>query len=719
MKWITLPPLLWMTLTVTTVAGRPATPNPTCELSPKVKAALKEANGKDDGSLTSTQLRAQRLARLRLLRERYPDDLFVHLRYQYVSKGAPDADLEPLIAEYRKRLENRPEDPLSRVLLASLLVGQETKESIELLEQVVRQEPDLARAHYELAIIANLPAYADKAKALAHLKRYMELCPSSLEAFGYIRAGDEPAFQESSARRLRALLRDRKDPDSLRRYETLWSLEFTTTPVVEHERLRARVADDLRRLRQVKHGGDEGFLSALDSGYQLTNDMKGRQWVEEQYVRYLPRSQATMMLVMDRFEREHPRPSVSETSDEMRRYHREILTASGDWVRRWPDEEWVWTTRLNAVGDLDDVAVEEVERTADGLLGALARNPGQQITFPPQKIMVADLYLRRNTRVDRIPDLVGQAFEEADKQTAALLASDRYPPSEEAMFEDGLTYVRWRGWPLLVQAYAKTSHPDKARETLARMWSALEQETKTKKEAPPEEHAMRAATYWESRGNLAEQEDRKLDALVSYQTALSLDSRDERTEDMKARIARLWPALGGTDEGWSAWRARSDPPSIIKEVILGSIWREKNQPLPDFTLTDVSGRSWRLSDLAGKVAFINVWSISCGPCRQEMPHLMKLYEQFKNDPGVIFLSLNVDADIGLVEPFAKQHGISFPVIPAAAYVEQVVEELSIPLNWVVDPNGVLLVEQVGFGADGEAWLKQAREKIDGARPKER
>src|SRR5882724_4163674 len=50
---------------------------------------------------------------------------------------------------------------------------------------------------------------------------------------------------------------------------------------------------------------------------------------------------------------------------------------------------------------------------------------------------------------------------------------------------------------------------------------------------------------------------------------------------------------------------------------------------PDFTLHTMGGPNLRLKEQRGRVVMVNFWATWCGPCRQEMPQLNKLYEKYR------------------------------------------------------------------------------------------
>lgn len=88
---------------------------------------------------------------------------------------------------------------------------------------------------------------------------------------------------------------------------------------------------------------------------------------------------------------------------------------------------------------------------------------------------------------------------------------------------------------------------------------------------------------------------------------------------------------------------------------------EIGRAAPDFVLQKLGGGTLRLSDLQGKTVLINFWATWCGPCREEMPHLVKVYDQYK-DQGFIVLSVDEQEDANTVQKFVDQYGMRFPVV---------------------------------------------------------
>src|SRR4029079_6303779 len=72
----------------------------------------------------------------------------------------------------------------------------------------------------------------------------------------------------------------------------------------------------------------------------------------------------------------------------------------------------------------------------------------------------------------------------------------------------------------------------------------------------------------------------------------------------------------------------SDYPARAPDFLTGSAMSRGQEPnAPQLTLTDLNGRTVRLSDYHGKVVLINFWATWCPPCRAEMPDLVKLQRE--------------------------------------------------------------------------------------------
>src|SRR6185437_2719888 len=64
----------------------------------------------------------------------------------------------------------------------------------------------------------------------------------------------------------------------------------------------------------------------------------------------------------------------------------------------------------------------------------------------------------------------------------------------------------------------------------------------------------------------------------------------------------------------------------------------------DFKITNIDGKEMRLSDLQGKVVYLDFWASWCMPCIGQIPYMHKVEDHFKNNESVVFLSISIDAD---------------------------------------------------------------------------
>ena len=83
-------------------------------------------------------------------------------------------------------------------------------------------------------------------------------------------------------------------------------------------------------------------------------------------------------------------------------------------------------------------------------------------------------------------------------------------------------------------------------------------------------------------------------------------------------------------------------------------------PAPQFELMTLEKEPVALADLEGQVVLLNFWATWCGPCRQEMPAMQRIYTEYK-DQGLVILAINTtfnDSRQAAAE-FAQEYGLDF------------------------------------------------------------
>ncbi|HXC58731.1 MAG TPA: TlpA disulfide reductase family protein [Steroidobacteraceae bacterium] len=132
-------------------------------------------------------------------------------------------------------------------------------------------------------------------------------------------------------------------------------------------------------------------------------------------------------------------------------------------------------------------------------------------------------------------------------------------------------------------------------------------------------------------------------------------------------------------------------------------------PAPKFQLTSMAGKPISLDQLKGQVVMINFWASWCGPCREEMPVLEKLYAKYK-PMGFTMIGVNVEPDSKLAAEWLKATPVTFPILfDTKSEVSKLYQVSSMPSTVIVDRKGNLRWMHRGYKAGAEnEYLDQIR-----------
>ena len=126
--------------------------------------------------------------------------------------------------------------------------------------------------------------------------------------------------------------------------------------------------------------------------------------------------------------------------------------------------------------------------------------------------------------------------------------------------------------------------------------------------------------------------------------------------------------------------------------------------------TQLDGRRATLEDLRGQVVILDFWATYCPPCREEIPHLVRMQKQF-GPQGLKVIGLNVggEEDRPKVPDFVKQYRIQYQLAdPEDDTVSLfLADDDRIPQTFVIDRAGRIVEHVVGFDEEVAARLERA------------
>ncbi|MDP2266743.1 MAG: TlpA disulfide reductase family protein [Thiobacillus sp.] len=115
----------------------------------------------------------------------------------------------------------------------------------------------------------------------------------------------------------------------------------------------------------------------------------------------------------------------------------------------------------------------------------------------------------------------------------------------------------------------------------------------------------------------------------------------------------------------------------------------------DFKVTDTHGKSHSLSGYKGKWALVNYWATWCPPCLEEIPDLIALHENKKNNLVVIGVALDYRSAKQVID-FAEGLFVTYPIVLGTPkIVNQIGPMQGLPTTYLFNPEGKMVAQQVG------------------------
>jgi thiol-disulfide isomerase/thioredoxin/tetratricopeptide (TPR) repeat protein len=120
--------------------------------------------------------------------------------------------------------------------------------------------------------------------------------------------------------------------------------------------------------------------------------------------------------------------------------------------------------------------------------------------------------------------------------------------------------------------------------------------------------------------------------------------------------------------------------------------------LPAIDLEWLDGGRIGADELKGRIVVINFWGVWCGPCVAEAPQIQQLHEKYRDDPDVVFLTINAfDPDLDKVRTWMADNKYDWPVLVNDNFVTRYGVS-SYPTTWFADRDGRILFEYGGASA---------------------
>lgn len=164
---------------------------------------------------------------------------------------------------------------------------------------------------------------------------------------------------------------------------------------------------------------------------------------------------------------------------------------------------------------------------------------------------------------------------------------------------------------------------------------------------------------------------------------------------MSFAVYRVVHAKGHALAHVTSKAAQALKPAAASQQTPELYFAEDPQTVPPFLVADLSGGVVSTAALKGKVVLLNFWATWCGPCREEIPELIALQAEYKDQLQIVGISED-EAPPAQVAQFAHKVGINYPVVMSSATLEREYGGIpALPTSFFVNRDGRVVAKDVG------------------------
>lgn len=124
-------------------------------------------------------------------------------------------------------------------------------------------------------------------------------------------------------------------------------------------------------------------------------------------------------------------------------------------------------------------------------------------------------------------------------------------------------------------------------------------------------------------------------------------------------------------------------------------------------MTDINGKKIKAGSLAGKIVVMNFWSISCAPCRYEIPQLSKIADDYKNNNEIVFIAIAPDSVIAL-KKFLKGNAFNYRMMGDGKKLFDDYGTNEYSLSLVINKEGTII-----YNSNTERYMAAVPDRIRG------